>query len=169
MSKKNVNQYVNKMVEEHALKKLAAAPKGTNVKLQDIVDHVVNTAKVRGLSKTRAYIMVGRVMTRLKRAGTVKYIGGRGWRLAAVVTPQDWSSAPKTSVEMLNEKDRKAQPVGAGVDWRAWTKELQQWLGSLLADTANLTPAQWAKVPQETRELVQAAVELEAEAAACCG
>lgn len=85
------------------------------------------------------------------------------------MTRQDWSSAPKTSVEMLNERDGKAQPVGAGVDWKTWTKELQQRLGSLLADTADLTPAQWAKVPQETRELVQAAIELEAEAAACCG
>lgn len=58
---------------------------------------------------------------------------------------------------------------GSEPDWRLWAKELQQRLGSLLADTADLTPAQWAKVPQETRELVQAAIELEAEAAACCG
>lgn len=53
-------------------------------------------------------------------------------------------------------------------DWKAWTKELQQRLGSLLADTIDLTPEQWTKVPEDVRELVQGAIELEAEAAACC-
>jgi hypothetical protein len=76
-----------------------------------------------------------------------------------------------TTVEMLNERDRRRRvgPEDPAVDWRAWTRELQQRLGSLLADTADLTPEQWARVPAEVRELVQGAIELEAEAATCCG
>lgn len=57
--------------------------------------------------------------------------------------------------------------MSGDVDWKTWTKELQQQLGSLLADTAGFTPEQWAKVPAGTRELVQGAIELEA--AACGG
>lgn len=64
----------------------------------------------------------------------------------------------------MNEKS-----AAPSIDWKAWTKELQQRLGSLLADTTDLTPEQWAKVPMETRELVQGVIELEAEAAACGG
>ncbi len=66
-------------------------------------------------------------------------------------------AAPKTTVEMLNEKGAPA------FDWADWTRRLQQALGALLAETIS------QKEPnEETRDLVQGAIELEAEAVACC-
>jgi hypothetical protein len=50
------------------------------------------------------------------------------------------------------------------IEWADWTRRLQQALGALLAETVD------QKQPNvETRELVQGAIELEAEAAGCCG
>jgi hypothetical protein len=47
--------------------------------------------------------------------------------------------------------------------WADWTRRMQQALGALLAETAN------QKEPDpETWDLVQGAIELEAEAAALC-
>lgn len=53
-------------------------------------------------------------------------------------------------------------------EWKAWIRRLQQGLGALLADTVDITDEQWTKVPDEVRELVQGAIELEAEAAELC-
>lgn len=73
-----------------------------------------------------------------------------------------FGSAPKTSVELLNEKEAAAgEPP---IDWVDWTRRLQQALGALLAETIDQK-----KPNAETWDLVQGAVELEAEAAACYG
>ena len=49
-------------------------------------------------------------------------------------------------------------------EWADWTRRLQQALSALLSETVD------EKEPDiATWELVQGAIELEAEAAACCG
>lgn len=80
MSKENDNA----RIEKHVLEKLATAPKGKNVKLQDITNHVIYAMKVtRGAKAAEMYTIVGRVLTRLKRAKKARYIGGPGcgWQL----------------------------------------------------------------------------------------
>lgn len=67
---------------------------------------------------------------------------------------------PKTTIEMLNEKD-------PGIDWRLWAKELRVQLGALLAETV-LTEERRRSMPPEMADLVQGVIELEAEAAALC-
>lgn len=54
-----------------------------------------------------------------------------------------------------------------GIDWRLWAKELRDQLGALLAETT-LTEERRRSMPPELAELVQGAIELEAEAAALC-
>lgn len=76
--------------------------------------------------------------------------------MAAAVSP------PKTTIEMLNEKERISGPPS--IDWPDWTHRLQQALGALLAETIDQKepdPATW--------DLVQGAIELEAEATECSG
>lgn len=69
-------------------------------------------------------------------------------------------SAPKTTVEMLIEKERVTGPPP--IDWADWTRRLQQELGALLAETIG------QKEPDPaTQNLVLGAIELEAEAVAC--
>ena len=69
-----------------------------------------------------------------------------------------FGSAPKTTVELLNEKEAAAGKPP--IDWIDWTRRLQQALAALLAETID------QKEPNaKTRDLVQGAVELEAEAA----
>lgn len=52
--------------------------------------------------------------------------------------------------------------ITSPLDWSDWTRRLQQALGALLAETVD------QKEPDpETWDLVQGAIELEAEAAAC--
>jgi hypothetical protein len=51
-----------------------------------------------------------------------------------------------------------------GIDWADWTRRLQQALGALLAETVGQR-----EPDPETWDLVQGAIELEAEAATCCG
>ncbi len=70
-----------------------------------------------------------------------------------------FGSAPKTTVELLNEKE--ASMGVPPIDWPDWTRRLQQALGALLAETIDQR-----KPDLETWNLVQAAIELEA--AACC-
>lgn len=73
-----------------------------------------------------------------------------------------FGSAPKTTVELLNEKE--ASTSSPPIDWADWTRRLQQALGALLAETID------QKEPdRETRDLVQGAIELEAEAASRVG
>lgn len=73
-----------------------------------------------------------------------------------------YGSRPKTSIEMLIEKERTASPPP--FDWPDWTCRLQQALGALLAETIS------QKEPNaETWDLVQGAIELEAEAASRVG
>ncbi len=73
-----------------------------------------------------------------------------------------FGSAPKTTVELLNEKE--AVTEASPIDWLDWTRRLQQALGALLAETVD------QKEPNtQTWDLVQGAIELEAEAASRVG
>ncbi len=68
----------------------------------------------------------------------------------------------KTTVELLNAKERVTGPPP--FDWADWTHRFQQALGALLAETVG------QKAPNsETWDLVQGAIELEAEAASRVG
>jgi hypothetical protein len=67
-----------------------------------------------------------------------------------------FGSGPKTTIEQINEKARVTGPPS--IDWRDWTRRLQQALGALLAETVG----QREPDPQ-TWDLVQGAIELEAE------
>lgn len=70
------------------------------------------------------------------------------------------ATKPKTTIEFLNEKGTTAD--APSIDWIDWTRRLQQALGNLLAETVD------QKEPDpETWDLVQGAIELEAEAASC--
>jgi hypothetical protein len=80
---------VNKKViypglEQHVLEFLSALPKNKNAKLIELTEHTMN--KVDTFPKIKqadAYHMVSRLLGKLKRAKTVKYVGGKGcgWRL----------------------------------------------------------------------------------------
>lgn len=68
----------------------------------------------------------------------------------------------KATTEPLNEKE--AATGEPPIDWVDWTRRLQQALGALLAETIN------QKEPNaRTWDLVQGAIELEAEAASRVG
>lgn len=71
-----------------------------------------------------------------------------------------FGSAPKTTVEMLNEKEQVTDPPS--INWPDWTRRLRQELGALLAETVNQR-----EPDTKTWNLVQGAIELEAEAATC--
>lgn len=63
---------------------LRSLPKGRNAKLNELTEHVLREVKTfPKMKRADAYDMIGRLMIKQKRAGTVKYVGGRGcgWRL----------------------------------------------------------------------------------------
>lgn len=65
---------------------------------------------------------------------------------------------------MKETNNNESKPSSPSIDWIDWTRRLQQALGALLAETID------QKEPDpKTWDLVQGAIELEAEAAACCG
>lgn len=79
-TKKNVYPTIEPVVMKH----LRALPKGKNAKLHELTERVM--AEVNTLPKMKqadAYDMIGQLLIKLKRTGTVKYISGRGcgWRL----------------------------------------------------------------------------------------
>lgn len=79
MIKKNVNPVLESIVLKH----LRFLPKGKNAKLFELTECVLDEIKPK-MKQADAYNVVGRLLTKLKRAGTVKYVGGRscGWRLS---------------------------------------------------------------------------------------
>ena len=125
---------LNEKIERHLMNRLATLPLGKNDTLRDLTNHlihVINVVEMKGVHQRQVYDLAGR----------------------ALISPQE---------SRQGQVHRRARGAGGGCRERSrhrlapcGSRSCRCGSALSLADTADFTPAQWAKVPTETRELIR--------------